>query len=195
MENIGEAGEEQTSAGKDPLFTGPIEHHDKRTVTESVVVRANRCKIIIFAREHNQSIDRHVDACTCSLTFTSLPATTEGQQEQQRQQQQQEQETRTTRRRRRRRKFVSFHDHRQKETEGWFTREGWSDQKKRKKKRKKENKRRQIRRAEGGWFRRIFTAWHFALSWYFSHLVSRWPTFVRVNSGIKIKKKSVGKGR
>lgn len=43
--------EEQTSAGKDPLFTGPIEHHDKRTVTERervcrVVVRASRCKII-----------------------------------------------------------------------------------------------------------------------------------------------------
>lgn len=53
VENIYRGGgeEEQTSAGKDPLFTGPIEHHDKRTVTERervcrVVVRASRCKII-----------------------------------------------------------------------------------------------------------------------------------------------------
>lgn len=57
-------GEEQISARKDPLFTGPIEHHDKRTLTVGGACGSVQNQFRSFPFRHRR--------CVYVFTFTSL---------------------------------------------------------------------------------------------------------------------------
>ena len=60
----GREGEEQISARKDPLFTGPIEHHDKRTLTVGGACESVQNQFRSFPFRHRRRV--------YVFTFTSL---------------------------------------------------------------------------------------------------------------------------
>lgn len=70
LANGGGLIEEQISARKDPLFTGPIEHHDKRTLTVGGACESVQNHFRSFPYRHRRRV--------YVFAFTSLPRDNRG---------------------------------------------------------------------------------------------------------------------